>query len=127
MDMFRLFSIIITLAVVVGYVNHRFIKLHPTIAIMMGSFMMSLILIIVNALGITNIGPYFQNIMTNIHFDQLLLKGMLSFLLFAGAMVLDVKYLRKYKWEILILSSIICFISILSVLGSNLSFSIELN
>jgi monovalent cation:H+ antiporter, CPA1 family len=132
MDVFRLFSIIITLAVVVGYVNHRFIKLHPTIAIMMGSFMMSLVLIIVNALGIADIGPYFQNVMTNIHFDQLLLKGMLSFLLFAGAMVLDVKYLRKYKWEILILSSVSTILSVflvgifsyyvLMLFGLNVSF-----
>ena len=132
MDVFNLFAIIITLAVVIGYLNYRFVKMQTTIAIMMGSFIMSFALLVAKYFGWTNLGGYFDHILKNIHFDQLLLKGMLSFLLFAGSIVLDVKYVKKYIWEIFSLATISTICSyflvsifmyyIISFLGIDLNF-----
>lgn len=50
MNLYTLASLLMTLAVMIGYINHRFIKLQPTIAIMSGSLFISLMLIVVSTL-----------------------------------------------------------------------------
>jgi len=100
MDIFIFVSLIFTFAVVIGYLNHRFFKMQTTIAIMMGSLFLSIILLLGEFFHFTNLGFHLRDMLEKLHFDDLLLKGMLSFLLFAGAQSLDVSILKGHKWEI---------------------------
>jgi CPA1 family monovalent cation:H+ antiporter len=84
MSFFSLVSILITLAAVTNYVNYRYIKLPTTIGVMLVALVASLTLIL--------IGPYAGGIreqaatlVSRIDFDQVVLHGMLAFLLFAAA------------------------------------------
>lgn len=84
MSVFSLVSILITLAAVSSYFNYRYIKLPTTIGVMLVALAASLILII--------IGPYTEGLreyaaalVLRINFDQVVLHGMLAFLLFAAA------------------------------------------
>ena len=84
MSFFSLISILISLAAVTNYVNYRYIKLPTTIGVMLVALVASLTLIL--------IGPYVGGVreqaatlVSRIDFDQVVLHGMLAFLLFAAA------------------------------------------
>jgi len=110
MDIYNIITIIIILAAVFGYINHKFIKLPGTIGIMLISLIASLAVI-----GIGNIFPKFfettiQSI-RSIDFNAVMLKVMLSFLLFAAAIHIDVKKLQRQRMSIITFSTIGVFIS----------------
>ena len=111
MTLFSIISYIFTLAVALAYVNARFIKMETTIAVMTGSLILSLALLIFNHLNLVNLAHPMAELLKQIDFRTLLLDGMLSFLLFAGALTIDVKKLRQYKWEIMVLASLSTIIS----------------
>jgi len=110
MEIYNIITIIILLAAVFGYINHRFIKLPGTIGIMLISLIASLAII-----GIGSIFPDFflQTIQSirAIDFNTVVLKVMLSFLLFAAAIHIDVKKLRSQRMSIITFSTIGVFIS----------------
>ncbi len=106
MDLYTFISIIITIAVLVGYINYRFIGMQTTIAIMTASLLISLVIIILQHLGVTNIGQHANALLRRVDFQDLLLKGILSFLLFAGALTIDITELKNQKWEIGVLATV---------------------
>jgi len=108
-------SIVLTLAVIIGYLNYRFIKMQSTIAIMTSALILSAIFLILQHFGIADIALETASILAKINFPDLLLKGMLSFLLFAGALTIDFSALKDQKWEIGILSSLSTIASALVV------------
>lgn len=97
-------------ASVFGYLNARFIKLPTTIGLMLIS--------IVFSLGVLLIGNYYPDIlayenklMSQIDFRDIVLNGILSFLLFAGALQVDVSKLKEQRWPVLIFSTLGVLIS----------------
>ncbi|MDE3400486.1 cation:proton antiporter [Coxiella burnetii] len=111
MDIYTLGSIVLTFAVLIAYVNHRFIRMQSTIAIMSASLLLSAIFIIFHHFHIANIGQLTENVIENIDFPDLLLKGLLNFLLFAGALTIDFNMLKAQKWEIGMLASLSTIVS----------------
>jgi len=110
MKLFNILAILITLSAGFSYINHRFIRLPKTIGLMIMALLVSL--------GLVLLGPFSfglkaeaQRLLANIDFDETLLHGMLSFLLFAGALHVNLADLAKQKWIIGLLATV-------SVLGS---------
>lgn len=116
MEIYNIITLIVVLAAIFAYINFRFIKLPSTIGIMLISLLASLIVII---LGI--ISPVFFLKTTKavglIDFQAVLLHIMLSFLLFAGAIHIDIKKLRSERLSIITFSTIGVIISTF-VIGS---------
>jgi len=115
MNAYALASIILTLAVIIGYINHRYIKMQSTIAIMTGSLILSFIFILMQHFGIADIASRTESLLIRTDFHSLLLDGMLSFLLFAGSLSIDFSLLKNRKWEIGILASLSTIASTLLV------------
>lgn len=84
MSVFSLVSILITLAAVSSYFNYRYIKLPTTIGVMLVALITSLILIVVSPYA-DGLSEQAAALVARIDFDQVLLHGMLAFLLFAAA------------------------------------------
>jgi len=89
-------SILISLAAVSSYVNYRYIKLPTTVGVMLVALVASLALVLV--------GPYaggFREqaaaLVARIDFNQVVLHGMLAFLLFAGAIHVNIEELGR-EW-----------------------------
>jgi CPA1 family monovalent cation:H+ antiporter len=99
MKLFNILAILITLSAVLSYVNHRFIRLPNTIGVMLIALLVSLGLI---ALGPTGFGleEDARQLLDSIDFDETVLHGMLSFLLFAGALHVNLADLAKQKYII---------------------------
>ncbi len=106
MDSFNVISIVLTFAILVGYVNCRFIKMPTTIAIMVSSLLVSFILLVIGEFGHATIEMKVAQILSSLDFHELLMNGMLSFLLFAGSLTVDLTDLMNKRWEIGILASI---------------------
>ncbi len=105
MKLFDILAILVTLSAVFSYVNHRFIRLPNTIGLMLIALLMSLGII---GLGPTKLGleEDARLLLNSIDFDETLLHGMLSFLLFAGALHINLGDLAKQKWVISLLATI---------------------
>ncbi|GAB3484532.1 cation:proton antiporter [Marinomonas epiphytica] len=103
MDAWYLICFLSVLAVVIAFTNQYILKMQTTIAITTGSVALSLLLIVAVKLLGDSTALYITQVVSEIDFNQLLLKGMLGFLLFAGALEIDLTALRKQRWEITIL------------------------
>lgn len=93
------------LAALFAYINHRLIRLPGTIGIMLISLLCSLGLILV---GLADPGLLdgVIKVVKRIDLYTLLMKMMLGFLLFAGAIHLDGASMRAQRWPILAFSTL---------------------
>ncbi len=102
MKLFDLIALLITLAAVFGYLNHRFIRLPTTIGLMLISVVMSLGMVLIGHLGHAGLllEQQWLSVVRSIDFNKTLMVGMLSFLLFAGALHVDLAELLSEKWAV---------------------------
>lgn len=99
MELFNIIAILLSLSAIFSYINYRYLRLPTTIGVMLISIVMSLFLVTGDALGM-GIKDQAKNIVNSIDFDATLLHGMLSFLLFAGALHVKLENLTEQKWII---------------------------
>ena len=105
MNVFTTIAILIFLAALFGYVNSRFLKLAPTIGLMLLALIVSLLLIALHFAGLSVIAPA-QRFLDNLDFNRVLLNGLLSYLLFAGALDLSLDRLAVVRWQVFSLATI---------------------
>ncbi|PLC57224.1 cation:proton antiporter [Photobacterium carnosum] len=100
--------IMAAIAVFISMINHRIGKFQPTIAITAWSIAISLILLILSKLGYIPRNDEHEVIqmVQAVNFDDFLLKGVLGFLLFAGALNIKLPHLKDQKFEITFLALI---------------------
>ena len=110
MKLFNILAILITLSAGFSYINHRFIRLPTTIGVMVISLLVSLGLTGLSSLGF-GLEADARVLLDSIDFDETLLHGMLSFLLFAGALHINLADLARQKY-------IISTLATLGVIGS---------
>lgn len=96
MDAFQVIAVLLTLAAVFSYINSRFFKLPVTIGLMLIALTMSFGLIVASELGLP-LEEMAEETLARIDFNKALMQGMLSFLLFAGALHIDLGALKKRK------------------------------
>lgn len=113
--MLDLAALLITLAAVFSYINYRFIKLPATIGVMVLALLLSLALMGLGDLGYTLVEDRAQAIIARIDFNEVLLQGMLSLLLFAGALHVDLEDLAQQRWTIGVLATAGVIVSTLLV------------
>jgi len=99
-------AILLGLAALFGALNYWFVKLPHTIGLVVIALVASLAAVgldlVFPVLGLSTAANGF---LESIDFDVTLMQGMLSFLLFAGALHVDLGQLLSRKWTILILAS----------------------
>jgi len=105
MNITDILAILISLAALFSYINYRFIKLPTTIGLLLIALMMSLGIIILDRIGIHLEAPA-KKLLAQIDFNETLMQGMLSALLFAGALHVHLDELKKQRWVVAILASV---------------------
>ncbi|MDA0740186.1 MAG: sodium:proton antiporter [Nitrospirae bacterium] len=131
MELFDILAIVISLTAGFSYLNHRFIGLPVTIGVMVIALLASLLIQIIDLLGF-HIGDHAARWLSTIDFNTTLLHGMLSYLLFAGALHVNLEDLHDQKWTIGILATVGTVVStflvgtitwwVLGLLGVDLPF-----
>ena len=99
-------AILLGLAALFGALNYWFVKLPHTIGLVVIALVASLAVVgldlVVPTLGLS---ARVNGFLENLDFNVTLMQGMLSFLLFAGALHVDLGQLLSRKWTILVLAS----------------------
>ncbi len=106
MGIFEIGTILISLAAVFGYVNHRFIGLPATIGVMVIALLMSVALIALSAFGVVDLVDDAAAVLSRIDFNETVMHGMLAFLLFAGALHVDISDLAEQRLPVAILATL---------------------
>lgn len=99
MSLIHTLTILICLAALFSYVNHRVLKLPITIGLMAVALVFSLVLLTLGKLGF-GVEAEAQRFIGAIDFNEALMHGMLGFLLFAGALHVKLDELLDLKWVI---------------------------
>ncbi|MBK7681700.1 MAG: sodium:proton antiporter [Bacteroidia bacterium] len=110
MNLFHLISILIVLSAGFAYINFRFLKLPTAIGLMLVSLLFSVIILIVGKV-VPSFSIAVAGQLSNIDFSELLLEGMLSFMLFAGAIHIKIKDLISERLSIILFSTISVLLS----------------
>jgi CPA1 family monovalent cation:H+ antiporter len=112
MNLFDIAAILLTLAALFGYVNHRYLKLDSAVGLLAISLVSSVGVMLVDwvAPGLGLVATI-RDYMVNIDFNEALMHGMLAFLLFAGALHADLDYFVKRKATIALLATVGLLIS----------------
>ena len=131
MRLFDLIAVFIVMAAGFGYLNFRLLKLPATIGLMALSLMFSLSLFVLGSF-VPAIAQQTRSVIEQFDFNQVLLHGMLAFLLFAGALHIDLGDLARHKEPIALLATVGVLLSTLIIgvlmwgvfafLGFNLRF-----
>jgi len=96
---------VLALTALLAWVNQRWLKLPTTIGVMATSLVLSLALVGLDAAGLAGgLHANEERLVRSIDFSQLLMQGMLSLLLFAGALHVDLRALRDYRWQVGVLA-----------------------
>ena len=98
-------AVVIVLAAVLSTLNARFTKLPQTIGLtLMGAALSILVIVVSKIFPFLGIRGWAHGFVASLDFKTTLLDGMLSFLLFAGALGIDLKAVRRGRWTILVLA-----------------------
>mgnify|MGYP000170766561 CR=1 FL=1 len=106
MSILNIAAILITISALFSFINHRFIKLPTAIGLMLISLIVSLLLLAAGKLGWGHLESQARILLDSIDFNETLMQGMLSFLLFAGALHINLEDLAKQKWVISSLATV---------------------
>ncbi len=105
MDFFDILATVLCLTAGFSYLNYRFIGLPVTIGVMAMALVASLLLHGIDVLGF-HLEAQARAWLRSIDFNKTLLHGMLSFLLFAGALHVNLNDLFNQKWAIGLLATV---------------------
>jgi CPA1 family monovalent cation:H+ antiporter len=107
MALFNIAAILLVLAALIGYVNHRFFRLPHTIGLMVITLGMSSLVLLADALwpGL-DLKKAAAEYVGRVDFGRTLMDVMLSFLLFAGALHVKLEDLLERKFAISILATV---------------------
>ena len=114
--MLQSFSIIFSIAAVFSFINYKWLKLPNTIGLMLMS-LVTIVIITISKSIFPEFYLFFCDIIINTDFRTLLFDGILSFLLFAGAMHVNFQDLAKEKWSVLLFATLGVLISTFIVGG----------
>ena len=123
MDLLQIIAVLISLTALFSFLNHVFLKLPSTIGVMAIAIALSLMLLILGSMGFPLLLEQEKTLLAGIDFSTTLLHGMLSFLLFAGALHVDLNRLSEMKWVVASLATIGVLLSTLIVALLTLSVS----
>ena len=105
MSIINTIAILISLAAIFSYINYRFLKIPSTIGLLAIALLMSLSIVVMGKFGLP-IEDHAKELLKGIDFNEALMQGMLSALLFAGALHVHLEELVKQKWVVAILASV---------------------
>lgn len=105
MSIFNLIAVLISLVALFSYINDRYFRFPNAIGLMGISLIMSLGIVFLGNMGFDFAEPT-RRVMVQANLGEALMQGLLSFLLFAGALQYRVEDLAQEKFVIALLSTV---------------------
>jgi len=105
MNIYELIAALITLTAILAFINHKFIRLPSSIGLLISSMFISFIILILNYFGFSHLKEISVAV-NSVDFNNILMGGMISFMLFAAAIHIPFEDLKPQKGPILVFSTI---------------------
>jgi CPA1 family monovalent cation:H+ antiporter len=105
MTFFQSLAAILVVAAIASYINARYLRWPPTVGLLVISLLGSLTVILLGSFEVILLSDA-ERIVESINFEDVLLNGMLAFLLFAGALHVDLDRLRSQKFVITLMATV---------------------
>ena len=100
-----LLAIVLGVAVLIGCINHLWIRLPPAIGMLLGSLALSLLIVASDRVLHLHVMSWFRGTLDAARLPRVFLDGVLALLLFAGSLHIDVAELNRRRWIILLLAT----------------------
>ena len=110
MNIFDVSAILLTACAFGSFVNYKWIKLPSSIGLLLIAMSLGLIGLFLIKTGLIS-NYYIEKFLTSINFQEIVFHGMLSFLLFAGALQIHIEDLKTAKIPIAITATVSTLIS----------------
>lgn len=124
MNIYELIAALITLTAILAFINQKYIKLPSSIGLLLSSMFISFIILILNYYGFTFLTEI-SAVVNSVDFNNVLMGGMISFMLFAAAIHIPLKDLLPQKGPILVFSTIGVILSTF-IIGTLIFYSFPL-
>ena len=98
-------AVLVTLAALLSYVNHRWVRLPTAVGLLGIALLLSLAVVAAGRLGMAAVTGTAAAFIAGIDFHETLMQGMLSVLLFAGALHVDLGELSRQKGIVAVLAT----------------------
>lgn len=106
-SIFNLVALLVMLAAAFGYANHRWLRLPHTIGLVVIALVVSIVVLIADELIPTlGLATTVRGLLTDVEFEDVLMKALLSFLLFAGALHVDLDALLQRRLVIGVMATL---------------------
>ena len=106
-SIFNLVALLVMLAAAFGYANHRWLRLPHTIGLVVIALVVSIVVLITDELIPTlGLATTVRGLLTDVEFEDVLMKALLSFLLFAGALHVDLDALLQRRLVIGVMATL---------------------
>ena len=105
MTIFQIVAIILTFAAIGGYVNYKLFRLPSTIGHMAFALLFSMFVLAIGKAGLFDV-DLLRDMIAQIDFSDLVLHVMLSFLLFAGALHINLNDLKTVRLPVTVLATV---------------------
>ena len=100
-SMLDIAALCLVVTALLTYLNHRFTRLPMAIGVMVIALALSLVIVLLDAWGVSHaLRQYEESFLRAIDFSDVLMQGMLSFLLFAGALHIDLQALKRWRLQV---------------------------
>ena len=117
MELYYTFSVLIVLASLFAYLNVRFLKLPGTIGIMIIAMLVSVGIRLLGDQFFPETTREFFQLIKEFDFTEILMGAMLNFLLFAGALHVNISDLKEHKWPIFTYATVSVVLSAFIISG----------
>jgi len=107
MSFFNIAGILVSLAAAFAFINHKLLKLPTTVGLMLLAMLHAVAMLLIDWI-VPEAGALAaaETLVGSIDFDQKLMEGMLGYLLFAGALHVDLNDLKKQSAAIALLATV---------------------
>ena len=107
LSLLDLTALLLTLSALFGWLNHRFVRMPHTIGLLSMGLLASLVLVLVElAVPEERLYEAVADALRQIDFTATVMEGMLAFLLFAGALHVDLPELRGRAWAVGLMATV---------------------
>lgn len=125
MELYYSFSVLIVITSIFYYLNLRYLKMPSSIGVMIIAMVVSIVLVFFGNRIFPDLILKFSSLMNSFDFSELLMGGILNFLLFAGGIHININDFKKERLSIITFSTVSVIISTIAV-GYILYYSLQI-
>lgn len=98
--MIKLLAAFLVMTTLMTYISYRFVRLPPTIGVMVTGLLFSLSVQGLSLSGFPIVEKHTLDLLGQIDFESVVMEALLPFLLFAGALHVKIGDLKAYRWPV---------------------------